>query len=286
MKKLVIIPGGFHPFHAGHMHLYNSAREAFPDADVYVAATDDTSERPFPFALKTELATLAGVKAGHFVKVKSPFGADEITNKYDPDTTQLIYIKSKKNSITGPSPEGPFPTLPDPKTGKLPLVTRGARKGLPVSDRLQYYKKGQPMAPMSRHTYLAYLPTVKFGPGMTSASEIRAEWPKLDVDGKKARVISLYPNLKSNPALVKKVVAKLDTAIGGGYPVPPAKNLKENLVRLIQQVRPLLKEANAEQKIKLLKLIKEAYSQVPIDEGVNDPHTFKAIAMIGPYQKE
>jgi cytidyltransferase-like protein len=61
MKKLVVMPGGFHPFHAGHLALYQSAKKAFPDAEVYVAATNDQSERPFPFALKEKLAKLAGV---------------------------------------------------------------------------------------------------------------------------------------------------------------------------------------------------------------------------------
>ena len=55
MKKLVIIPGGFHPFHAGHMALYNSVKDAYPGADVFVAATDDKSTRPFPFSLKQKL---------------------------------------------------------------------------------------------------------------------------------------------------------------------------------------------------------------------------------------
>ena len=52
MKQLVILPGGFHPFHAGHLALYQSALQAFPGADVKVAATNDTSTRPFPFKLK------------------------------------------------------------------------------------------------------------------------------------------------------------------------------------------------------------------------------------------
>jgi hypothetical protein len=56
MKQLVIMPGGFHPFHAGHAALYQSAVEAFPGADVYVAATNDTSTRPFPFPVKEKLA--------------------------------------------------------------------------------------------------------------------------------------------------------------------------------------------------------------------------------------
>lgn len=214
MKQVVIMPGGFHPFHAGHAALYQSARQAFPGADVYVAATNDTSERPFPFAVKEKLAQLAGIPKGKFVQVKSPFGAEEITSKYDPETTQLIFVKSEKNSRTGPSPEGPFPAEPDPETGKLPLVTRGARKGLPVSDRLQYYREDQPMAPMSRHSYLAYLPTVEFGPGMTSGSEIRKVWPKFDEQLKTDLVMSLYPKTQSNPKLAANVVQMLDTAIG------------------------------------------------------------------------
>jgi hypothetical protein len=215
MKKIVIIPGGFHPFHAGHASLYKDAVKAFPDADVYVAATNDTSSRPFPFAVKEKLAQLAGVAPGRFVQVKSPFGAEEITSKYDPNTTNLIFVKSTKNAKGGPSPEGPFPAEIDPATGKLPLVTRGANKGKPVSDRLQYYRKGMKMQPMSRHSYLAYLPTTEFGGGMTSGSEIRAEWPTLDDQGKIDRVMSLYPRTQTNPKLAQTVVKLLDVAIGG-----------------------------------------------------------------------
>lgn len=214
MKQLVIMPGGFHPFHAGHYSLYQWAQKTFPGADVYVAATNDTRERPFPFALKEKLAQLAGVPRGKFVQVKSPFGAEEITSRYDPDNTQLIFVKSEKNSRSGPDPEGPFPAEPDPKTGQLPLVTRGARKGLPVSDRLQYYQPGKPMAPMSRHSYLAYGPTEEFGPGMTSGSEIRKVWPKFTEQLKTDLIMSLYPKTQTNPRLAANVVKMLDTALG------------------------------------------------------------------------
>ena len=75
MKTIVVMPGGFHPFHAGHYALYKSAVEAFPGADVYVAATNDQKARPFPFAIKEKLAKIAGVAPGHFVQVSSPFKA-------------------------------------------------------------------------------------------------------------------------------------------------------------------------------------------------------------------
>lgn len=196
MTTLVIMPGGFHPFHAGHMALYNAARRAFPDAEVYVAATNDTSTRPFPFAVKEKLAKLAGVESGHFVQVKSPFKAEEITNNYNPNQDVVIFVRSTKDAKKPPIPGG---VLKDGKPAKLqPLL--GAKK----------------LEPFSKRVYMAYLPTVEFAGGMTSATEIRAEWPTLDKQGKLDRVMSLYPKTQTNPRLAATVVKMLDAAIGTG----------------------------------------------------------------------
>ena len=83
LKTVVILPGGFHPFHPGNLSLYNSAQKTFPGADIYYAATNDKSNRPFDIADKARLAQIAGVPAGHFVQVKSPFQAQEITANYE-----------------------------------------------------------------------------------------------------------------------------------------------------------------------------------------------------------
>lgn len=194
MATVVILPGGFHPYHAGHYALYQSAQRTFPDADIYVAATDDRSTRPFPFKIKEKLAYLAGVEPGHFVQVKSPFRADEITAKYDPEKDVVIFVRSTKDSKKPPIPGG---VLKDGKPAKLqPLL--GAKK----------------LEPFSKRVYMAYLPTVEFGGGMTSATEIRAEWPTLDQQGKLDRVMSLYPATQKNPKLATTVVKMLDAAIG------------------------------------------------------------------------
>ena len=191
MKQLVIMPGGFHPFHAGHLALYQSALQAFPGADVKVAATNDTSTRPFPFKLKEKLAQLAGVPPGDFYQVKSPFRADEITKNYDPADTQLIFVRSKKDADKPPLPGG---IKKDGNPGYLQ----------PVSNN---------MGPMTQHAYMAYLPTVTFGPGMQSATEIRTAWPELDERRRMALVMSLYPNTQKNPKLANTVVKMLDTAM-------------------------------------------------------------------------
>jgi hypothetical protein len=193
MKQVVVMPGGFHPFHAGHAALYQSARQAFPSADVYVAATNDTSTRPFPFAIKEKLAKLAGVEPGHFIQVKSPFQALEITQKFNPEDTQLIFVRSEKDATKPPQPGGV------------------KKNGEP--SYLQPYNKNS-TAPMSQQGYMAYLPTVEFGPGMTSATEIRTAWPKLNEKRRTSLVMSLYPKTQSNPKLAANVVNMLDTAIG------------------------------------------------------------------------
>jgi hypothetical protein len=194
MKQVVIMPGGFHPFHAGHYALYKQAQDAFPGADVYVAATNDTSTRPFPFEVKEKLAKLAGVKPGHFVQVKSPFQAREITANLDPENTQLIFVRSEKDASKPPQAGGVK------KDGNLAYLQ-------PLEDQSD-------LAPMAQHAYMAYLPTVEFGPGMTSATEIRTAWPRLNEKRKTALVMSLYPKTQTNPALAANVVKLLDTAMG------------------------------------------------------------------------
>jgi hypothetical protein len=208
MKKIVIIPGGFHPYHAGHRALYDAAREAFPSADVYVAATADTSNRPFPFEVKQKLARLAGIPAHRFIQVRSPFRAEEITQMYDPATTQLIFVRSEKDRDN------------QPRAGGV------RRDGTPAY--LQPYKRSG-LQPMNTHGYIAYLPVVQFGPGMTSATEIRSKWPTMDQDQKLNLVKSIYPATADNDKLAGVVIQMLDAVIAPAEPAEPA--VKEATVR-------------------------------------------------------
>lgn len=185
--------GGFHPFHQGHLALYESAKKAFPDADIYVAATNETSTRPFPFAVKQKLAKLSGVPADKFVQVKSPFKANEITQAYDANDTVLIFVRSDKDRDEPPKPGGV------------------KKDGTP--SYLQPYT-GKDLKPMSEHGYMAYLPTVQFAGGITSATEIRGKWPTLNDEGKVKLVNDLYPKTVGNDALAKNVIKLIDQALG------------------------------------------------------------------------
>ena len=132
--------------------------------------------------------------AGHFVQVKSPFRAEEITSKFDPARDTLIFVRSEKDATKPPQAGG---IKKDGTSAYLqPLL--GAKK----------------LEPFAKHAYMAYLPTVEFGPGMTSATEIRGAWPTLNDKRKTALVMSLYPKTQDNPKLAQTVVKLLDAAIG------------------------------------------------------------------------
>jgi hypothetical protein len=219
MSTIVVMPGGFHPFHAGHMALYNSALKAFPGASIYIAATNDTKTRPFPFAVKEKLAKVAGVPSGHFVQVKSPFQPREITSQFDPQQDVLIFVRSEKDKNESPTPGG------------------AKKDGSP--NYFQPYTKGQ-LQPFSKHAYMAYLPTVEFGPGMTSATEIRDAWTTLNTKRKTALVMSLYPATQKNKRLANVVVRLLDSALGGAESMNEGQDLLQVPNNIANTVAELL----------------------------------------------
>ena len=244
MSQIVICPGGFHPFHAGHYSLYNSAKEQFPDADVYVAATDDTSKRPFPFAIKEKLARVAGVDKGYFVKVKSPFRANEITDNYDPEKDTLIFVRSEKDRNEQPKPGGikkdGSPSYFQPYTGKN-------------------------IQPFNKHAYIAYLPTVKFGPDITSATEIRNSWPNLNDRQKLSMVMSLYPATQKNTKLANNVKQLLDAGMG-------SEEVTESAALSHSAVRKRKKDPNPDRKGPAINVNTKKKSNEDLQKGMKPTH--------------
>ncbi len=190
MANIVIMPGGFHPFHAGHAALYNSIKEKYGEgSDIYVAASNNQKERPFPFEIKEKLAQLSGVQPGEFVQVKSPFVPTEITNKYDPDKDTIVFVRSEKDKNEYPKPGA---------------VKKDGSPG--YFQHIDTAKRGS--QPFSKVGYMDYLPVKEFA-GITSATQIRDTWPSLNDDQREEFVTHIYPNLKGNDKLIKNVVKLL-----------------------------------------------------------------------------
>ena len=194
MANIVIMPGGFHPFHAGHAALYNSIKKKYgASSDIYVAASDSQKQRPFPFKIKEKLAQISGVPTGEFVQVKSPFVPKEITDNYDPNKDSIVFVRSEKDRNEHPKPGG------TKKDG-----TPGYFQALP--------KSGSKVGSFKDVGYMDYLPTEEFA-GITSATEIRNNWPKLDTEGKGQFVEQIYPNIAGNDKLINNVIKLLDSAL-------------------------------------------------------------------------
>ena len=200
MKKIVVLPGGFHPFHAGHLALYKQALAKFKDADVYMAASNNQKDRPFPFKVKQLLATeVAGIPKNRFVQVSgSPFQPDVITNNYTSTEDALIFIRSDKDRKTGP--------LPDQ------IRKSDGKMGYYISYPLG---KDPALEPFADHAYIDYLDVVPFAGGMTSATEIRNAWPKLDELDKIELIKGMYPEEEMTVPKVKKISQILDSVLVG-----------------------------------------------------------------------
>ena len=187
MANIVIMPGGFHPFHAGHASLYNQIKEKYGKSDIYVAASDNQKERPFPFKIKEKLAQISGVQPGEFVQVKSPFIPKEITDKYDPDKDSIVFVRSEKDRNEYPKPGM---TKKDGSPAYFQHIT------------------SQGLRPFKEVGYIDYLDTKEFA-GITSATQIREIWPTLDDDQREEFVVQIYPHIKGNDKLIKNVVKLL-----------------------------------------------------------------------------
>ena len=193
-KILAVMPGGFHPFHPGHKSLYDWAVKTFGKDNVYVAATDDTKSRPFPFAIKQKLAGMAGVPANRFIQVKSPFNALSYENIMgDPKKTALVFVRSEKDKTSHP--------LPDQ-----------IRKSDGMPGYLISFKSIDQLQPAEAHGHIAYGPTIDFtfaGMDIRSATELRNNWPTLSDEEKHKAAELMYSGGHD------EAVKLLDQALGG-----------------------------------------------------------------------
>ena len=182
-KEIVIFPGGFHPIHPGHVSVYNALKKVFPAAEVYIASSDSTKERPFPFDDKKVLATAAGIPTDKFVEVVSPYKAMEITKNYDPSKDLLIFGLSAKDA------------------SRLSYTKKDGTAGY-----FQKYVPGTVMDPFEQHAYVYIAPTVTFklmGQAVSSASIIRKMYGEADDAGKYEILKELYP--KGDPKKIKTI---------------------------------------------------------------------------------
>jgi len=195
-KVVAVMPGGFHPFHPGHKSLYDWAVKTFGQSNVYVAATNDTATRPFPFEVKKKLAAMAGVPESNFMQVKSPFNNREYAGLVDADTA-LVFVRSQKDKSEQPLPDQ------TKKNGEPGYLRTYTGKDLNTSDEMGY---------------MAYGPTINFdfsGMQIKSASELRATWPEMSDDDKLKAAQLMYGNgAEAAVQLLNKALGDTEAPVG------------------------------------------------------------------------
>lgn len=165
---VVIYPGRFHPFHIGHGKVYKYLKQKYNGAKVFIATSNKTDEHksPFTFDEKKKMMILAGVDPNAIVQTKVPYVATEITDRFDPDNTVIVYAVSEKDMAEDPR-------FNFPEVG-MALLTRGEKKGKPA--HMQKWPGIENAKPLRDHSYVATVPTFKFevrGEQVQSATQIR-----------------------------------------------------------------------------------------------------------------
>lgn len=150
MKTIAIYPGRFQPFGKHHAATYLWVQNKFGKNDSYIATSDivDPFQNPFSFNEKKAIISAYGF-GNKVIKTKNPYKAEEITKKFDPDNTAVVFIVGEKDL---------------------------SRLNVGAGYFLKYPGSGKPLKPLSEHGYVLIAPHVSLnvpGYGEMSGTQIR-----------------------------------------------------------------------------------------------------------------
>ena len=180
---LVIYPGRFHPFHIGHGKVFQYLKKNYKGAQVFIASSGktDTHKSPFTFDEKKKMMMLAGVDPNAIVQTRVPYVASEITDRFDPDTTVVVYAVSEKDMAEDPRFDFPQVGLKMKKDGDPAHVQKWP--GIENAKTLR------------EHSYIVTVPTFTFkiqGEPINSATQIRNMIGKADEEQLQLILQDLY----------------------------------------------------------------------------------------------
>lgn len=102
-KILAIYPGRFQPMAKHHAEAFTWLQNKFGAGNTYIATSDivDPPKSPFSFKEKREIISKFGF-GNKVVQTKRPYKAEEITYKFNPDTTAVVYMVGEKDMKENP----------------------------------------------------------------------------------------------------------------------------------------------------------------------------------------
>ena len=139
---IVIYPGRFQPMGRHHAAVYKKLASKFGKSNTYIATSDKVKLPKSPLNFKEKFQVMKQHGITNVVQVKNPYQSIEITSKYDPDTTAVLFAVGKKDMAEDP---------------RFKVGTK--KNGDP--SYFQYYDQNQGnLQPYTKHGYLIVAPHV------------------------------------------------------------------------------------------------------------------------------
>ena len=99
IKKVIGIFGGrFQPFHSGHLATYKWLSKQVDEAYITTSNIKQLPRHPMDFKEKVRHMVKMGIPKNRIVQEKSPYVADNVTKKFNPETTAVIYAFGQKDA--------------------------------------------------------------------------------------------------------------------------------------------------------------------------------------------
>ena len=203
---VVVYPGRFQPLHRGHKAVYDELVAEF-GPNVYIATSNktDPDRSPFDFEDKLRMARAAGIPADKVQQVKNPYSASEITDRFVPENTVLLFAVGDKDMDTDPRFKFDADGLGRKKDGSLSY--------------LQKWPGMHKAKTLDQHGYIIAAPTKEFeilGEPASSATEIRKAYRAADPATRDRIITDLYG--KPNRDVRNMFDAKLGNEIDEDQP--------------------------------------------------------------------
>ena len=156
---LVVYPGRFQPMGKHHAEVYKKLASKFGKSNTFVVTSNKVALPKSPLNFKEKEMVMRKHGITNVVQVKNPYQAQELTSKYDPETTALLFAVGKKDMMENPR-------------FKVGLKKNGE------PSYFQYYDKNKDnLQPFTQHGYLVVAPHVSLnvpGFGEMSGTTLRA----------------------------------------------------------------------------------------------------------------
>ena len=99
IKKVVGVFGGrFQPFHSGHLATYNWLKKQVDEAYITTSDLKKPPRHPMNFKEKVRHMVKVGIPKNRIIMEKSPYVAKNLLNKFDPETTAVVYVVGEKDA--------------------------------------------------------------------------------------------------------------------------------------------------------------------------------------------